>query len=492
MTVMALSGLSEAAYVGAVLSSEGKKLDDMPAEDRTYVGFTRHFPRAYFFAKLPVAVLSVACVLAAFFFLRVLVGGLAAAVAAGLLALEPFLIAHARIACIDSTFAMLMTCALLSFVCFVKLRRRRYLIASAVLAGLTVLTRSAGVVLFPVCAVLYVIATWTDQGYSWRVWAKALPGMVREGLQYLAISAVVFVALFPAMWVAPLKTIGRIGGAVSTNITADNPKGNPEFYVAQKFYFKGETVNDPGPSYYGWVLLYRTSPLVLLLACAAAVHLLAFGRRMEPGARLVQGAMLIYGIVYIVGMSLISYKQDRWFLPALAALVIMAGVELAVLLSMPAQRLRGALRGAPALVTSAALLVTGVVTCYPLVQLQPNYLSYFNPVFYGPEKVWHDHVVGFGEGLHEAAQYLNGKPGAENLTVASSTDTAFSPFFVGRTIELEDLQQGRRADYLVLYAHYVQQQLVPTITNAYYPSRTPECTITINGIEYAWIYKIAP
>jgi hypothetical protein len=103
-------------------------------------------------------------------------------------------------------------------------------------------------------------------------------------------------------------------------------------------------------------------------------------------------------------------------------------------------------------------------------------------------------MIGWGEGLDQAAGYLNDQPDASKLKVASwYPDGPFSYLFVGKT-SLEDLpaspQDLSKVDYLVLYTHQWQRQLPSREFLAYFENMTPEKIVTIGDLEYARIYRL--
>jgi len=125
----------------------------------------------------------------------------------------------------------------------------------------------------------------------------------------------------------------------------------------------------------------------------------------------------------------------------------------------------------------------------------PYYFSYFNPLLGGPEKAVDVMQVGWGEGLDEAARYLNNKPDAESVQVlAWYASGPFDYFFKGQSTTLsfeeQDLEEISNYDYVVLYAHQWQRQLPTPAFLAYFDKQTPEAVVTIDGIDYAWIYRV--
>ena len=106
-------------------------------------------------------------------------------------------------------------------------------------------------------------------------------------------------------------------------------------------------------------------------------------------------------------------------------------------------------------------------------------------------------MIGWGEGMDQAARYLNTKPGVEQLRVMSHySDGSFSYFFLGETLDLVDIWEGINAegfdevDYVVLYYHQWQRQQPDPAMLAFFAAQTPEYVVNIDGLDYALIYDI--
>jgi hypothetical protein len=101
-------------------------------------------------------------------------------------------------------------------------------------------------------------------------------------------------------------------------------------------------------------------------------------------------------------------------------------------------------------------------------------------------------MVGWGDGLDQAARYLNsGENNATELRAASWYYGSFAPFFVGQSWPLSKRNlYWQDVDYAVLYLNGVQRLLPnPDIVN-YFRSLEPEHTVRLKGLDYAWIYKV--
>jgi hypothetical protein len=143
------------------------------------------------------------------------------------------------------------------------------------------------------------------------------------------------------------------------------------------------------------------------------------------------------------------------------------------------------------------ILVAGVQIAGTLNTF-PYYISYYNPLMGGARKAPQVMQIGWGEGIDQAARYLNEKPDVARLKVIAWYDTgSFSYFFNGadRTFwstpeqDPDDWQKFITSDYAVVYIQQWQRQM-PKYVLDYLSGIKPEHSIWINGLEYVRIYKL--
>ena len=105
-------------------------------------------------------------------------------------------------------------------------------------------------------------------------------------------------------------------------------------------------------------------------------------------------------------------------------------------------------------------------------------------------------MVGWGEGLDQAARYLNLNRESQDYKVLSYyPDGCFSYFFDGETIHAasewdETSERLAYVDFVVLYIHQWQRQLPFSEMLDFFDELTPVEVITINDIVYAEIYDM--
>jgi len=103
-------------------------------------------------------------------------------------------------------------------------------------------------------------------------------------------------------------------------------------------------------------------------------------------------------------------------------------------------------------------------------------------------------LVGWGEGLDQAAHYLNDRDDPTKARTATWYDSEFAPFYAGDTLPLREVDAGNvipwlLTDYVVSYIPQVQSNVPDKATVRYFRSLQPEHVIHLKGIDYAWIYR---
>lgn len=121
----------------------------------------------------------------------------------------------------------------------------------------------------------------------------------------------------------------------------------------------------------------------------------------------------------------------------------------------------------------------------------PYYFTYYNPLVGGAAGAARLMTVGWGEGLNEAAAYLETQPHAENLQVAvCGYKRALNPFFKGYSPGYDsDTATVMEADYLVYYQAYLQRDLCSDTWSFFRRHAVPVHQVTLQGVDYAIIYR---
>jgi hypothetical protein len=191
-------------------------------------------------------------------------------------------------------------------------------------------------------------------------------------------------------------------------------------------------------------------------------------------------------------MSLGSLKRDWYILPAFPALDIIAAVGLVAL----SRWLWGRFGNRRLEVTRrrqwwaggslAVILGLQVLTIYPS---HPYYYTYWNPLVLGNRWASLAVMIGWDIDLSVVAHYLNGKPGAEDLRVATRNTRGFEQQFVGHAVRWANGEPWIQADYLLVRANHLQLDKIGAAFLEYTSHLKLDDTVTLGGVDYLWIYE---
>lgn len=368
-----------------------------------------------------------------------------------LLALEPFMVAHGRILRTDALLAELMLVAILAALAYWSGRAGLWALGICIVStGLAWLTKTPALALLGAVPFVAVVSAW---GVGALRKLLALVG-------WLVGSAALVWALWPAMWARPMRALERM--AVYTQEKGGSPMDAGGFFL-------GTPVPDPGPLYYAIALPLRLGPLVL-------VGLVLWLLLRAPRARQGVGLVLLLGLGLAAVLALLPKKADRYVLPAMPFLMVVAAVGIAAL----AERWR---RLSPA----GALGLVAVVEVALLLVVWPYPLAAYNPLLGGGSAAERWISVGWGEGLDQLAPALNERPDAAYLTVATPYPEVLQGQIVGRAV---DLDAHDVADYAVRYVAASQRHLNAPAVEAALAGREPLKQVEIAGIPYAELYEL--
>jgi hypothetical protein len=379
-----------------------------------------------------------------------------------LLALEPFLVAHGRILRTDALLAELMLVAVLAALAYWSARAGSWaLLVCTVATGLALLTKTPALALLGAVPAAAVVSSLTARSDGASVSApRHLAGLVVSLVAWLAGSAAIAYALWPAMWARPLRALERM--AVYTQEKGGSPMDAGGFFL-------GSPVADPGPLYYAVALPLRLSPLVL-------VGLVLWLALRAPRIRSGVGLMLLIGVGLAGILALMPKKADRYILPAIPFLIVVAAVGIAT----ASARWR-AIR--------ASVAIAGVVAVETalLVMVWPYPLAAYNPLVGGAAAAEEWISVGWGEGLDQLAPVLNDRPDGSFLTVSTPYPEVLQAQLDGRAVDLDAYDV---ADYVVDYVAASQRHLRSPALGEVLAGRRPIGQVEIAGIPYAQLYEL--
>lgn len=467
-------------------------------------------------ARVAMALAAALAILGMYELMRRLVGRRVALLAALLIAFDPWFMAHTRILHVDAPLAYFMFLSFLAFWVYLMRGGWGWLALSGVCGALGALSKTPGAILgviLIVSGLIYALHPAPAAGDGIGVGPPARVRWRRFMLAlalWVVIAGVAFYALWPSMWVDPGRALSWITEnariAMQTNHPttgvfwgADSPRppvmDNPISDLVRAKVPRLLRGADRNPLYYAISLPFHLSPLTSLGLLVGLVATWRY-RRQRP----LLLALWLYAILFIVPVSLVGRRGDRYILPVYLALDLLAAVALAWLMRltgpMPTRdRDQASSDPGPTGARSptagwrrwvlVALLTAQVIG---VLWLHPYYFNYFNPLLGGGLTAPYLINIGWGEGLDQAASYLNQLPNASQATVAAWYSGQFAPFFKGQTIDMASNEPALTADYSVLYINQWQRGFPSGELLAYFADRQPLHSVQLGGVSYVQIY----
>ncbi len=441
--------------------------------------------------RLSMALLSVLTLPGIYLLSKRLFGPRIALLGAVLIAFDPFYLPHSRIVQLDAPLTNFMLLSVLSLLVYLDCGRSlRYLVLSGLCGGLAIISKTPAFFLIPFVGLCVAVAHLRRNQVS----AKKPGFLILALLAWAVAGLVAILVVWPASWA---RTAEVVPFMFRMSFTLAE-RGHLQFFL-------GRVSNDPGPGFYPVVLLFRLTPPVLV---GVGISVLAIVSRRKGSSNDLSRYykrmtwVLVYAVLFVLFMTATAKKQDRYILPAFPALDIVAAYGLWRLVEEVKRR-----EVVPQYTqyVGRAVLVGALVCHIGLCLLQyPYYLTYYSPLAGGPRLAPRALMIGWGEGLEEAARYLNAKRDVERLRATSWYEWVFAPFYEGELRNWSDMDRPLGADYVVLYVNQLQRSKRFTSESSayfgpypppdpaladYFGLREAEHVVRLKGLDYAWLYK---
>ncbi len=495
------------------------------------------FPTILTLMRLPVIATHSACILLSYLLLRRLFPPAIATLAAFLWATDPFVIAFNRILHVDAltgsfaTVSLLAACSIWNVPPTQTAQQRNqvlshpwlWLIVSGSSAALALLSKSPGIAVLPVVGLLTLASIVTAQH-------KHRTAYILRLLIWGVVCIATVVLVWPAVW----ADIGRVWELLHVGVEVE---GGSRHVVGN--YFLGRPIPVPGILYYPVVLAIRTTPWTLagLLLLPFALSTTAkpwrswrLGSSIPTLVRSTTGSTGIHKdmmssgeckgmrtlavlsgfvIVFIIGMSLFPKKLDRYMVPVLPAIDILASAGI----FHTVQWLRRCLRvskdtshDGKGVVTKLLTNVRGsetiaiaLIVAMALLNAlwwNPHQIAYFNQALGGLPMGVRTVLVGEGEGLGDVARWLNEQPDITGVVATSTMESSLQAFLRqgAQAVPERGETMDEKTGYVIVYIRHMQQwqNTVPPPYNQFYERMPPTHSITIHGVDYAQIWQVPP
>ncbi|NNJ10263.1 phospholipid carrier-dependent glycosyltransferase [Chloroflexales bacterium ZM16-3] len=398
-----------------------------------------------------------------------------ALIAALLWATSPFLVAHGRLLHLDALLADLCTLTVLSALIACRAARPLpWIVLSGLLCGMALLTKGPALIVLPFVGLTFFVET-PRRGVSQRGVSRRFAWAVPRYLLWLGVAGLVAMALWPALWAAPGQALGSYLDEIVGNGGRANGDGQ---------FFLGSSNADPGPLFYPLAGIYRLTPLeslgLLLLP-------LALWRQPDSELRTNALALAAFALFWALVMTTGPKKFDRYILPAWPAIMALSAIGLGALFEAIRQKAKGKRqnqRGFYLLPFAFCLCFQGLT----LAWYHPYELSYYNPLLGGGRVAQNLFLIGWGEGMDQVGAWLSARPDIGDGQVLSALPPTLQPF-VPVPVQPVSALDSTPANYAVAYRESIQREADPARYGRI-QTTAPLGTVTIHGIDYAWIYQL--
>jgi hypothetical protein len=190
-------------------------------------------------------------------------------------------------------------------------------------------------------------------------------------------------------------------------------------------------------------------------------------------------------VLVVLAFSLFPKKFNRYLVLAFPALDILAAAGLVWTIGALA---RGRVYLQRALLAGVALLAWLNAAAW-----HPYSIAAFNQALGGAEAGARTFSVGWGEGFGQAAAWLNEQPDITGVQTAAIMIRSLQPYLRhgAQATTPEGPTLPPETGYVVVYIYQAQGTVFAPF-DEFYPQATPLHTVTIHGVEYAWIYQAPP
>lgn len=438
------------------------------------------------------SLLILAFALLGFFLLQKLLDYRLAFLSIALAMTAPFYLGHSRLLNHEGMLAIFAVVSLIGMHVYLeKGKNLIFLLISGAAFGLAQLTKSSSIVLIGVVGLMLLVGLLKHE-------SKKLAVKILDALKIFAIwlgaAALVYVLLWPGMWVAPGKMLsGVYGNAFSyafqgARLDVTEELDPAEFSVVNRW---------------DGILLYLRywvsgTTFITWLGIIFTVFFL-FTKEKEQMPAVVKslvGYLALLGILFILMFGIAQGRNHaHYIMNTFVAFDIIAGIGWGSALFWAGSRWKGL---AGTTVSVAALIIITLAQIGLGLPYAPYYFTYKNP--FAKEAA----TYAYGEGYSEAADYLAQKPDVKNIRAYVYIGMGtFSYYFPGETLVLKRpnvlfgdfvtiTEELRSSDYLVMYPIVrVKHPEIEKMLSELEGVVKPEKVIYINGLEYLQIYKVA-
>jgi hypothetical protein len=403
----------------------------------------------------------------------------------------PFFLGQSRLLNHEGMLSMFVLVSVLSMIVYLRERKFYCLLISSTAFGLAQLTKSPSIVVLGVVGLMLFAGLFEKE--SGKTLAAKLMDAIKVMLIWLAVAGIVYVALWPGMWVASGKMLYEVyGNAFSYAFQGARLDVTQELQPSSFSL----SLNLTGIMSFVSGIFAHATPVTLSGLLLA--FLLLFSKEIKPLIKQTLGYLALVSFLFVLLFGIAKGRDSiHYVLSSFVCLDVIAGLgwwgALVFIESRWPVLRQFWVQG------SIAALVIGVQLLSGL-PYYPYYYTYENPL--AISQLGGLSAYGYGEGLDRAAQYLAAQPDAASSSAFVYAGMgSFSYFYPGQTEIFKKVyltEPGmptiiagmHSANYLVIYSAYQDKSLESQPLYAALKNIQPEHVVLINGVDYARVYRI--
>lgn len=302
--------------------------------------------------------------------------------------LESFYIGVLRNLHMDGVLSVLIFASVLSFYYACVTDSVKFFIISGVLTGLGYLTKSVSIFITLFCLIYFIYFFTKDR--------KNRKSLILKFVLWTFVSVTIYFALFPAMWVSPIKIIVTIfkEGVIDTGVD-----GNFSHYL------NNTVTQDPGFTFYLKVLAYRVTPVLQFLLFYFLINFIICckGKRLKDINPLLIFSLL-FSLIYFTTFVFLKKKTDRYLAPLFPFLSLLGSYSMLVLgnklFDIKTNR-------SVRLFLSMFLFFIISYNVWNVITIRPYFFAYYNHVLGGIDSAKKEMYINQGGiGVFEIAKYI--------------------------------------------------------------------------------------
>jgi hypothetical protein len=199
-------------------------------------------------------------------------------------------------------------------------------------------------------------------------------------------------------------------------------------------------------------------------------------------------------ILFIVAMSFFAKKLDRYLVVTFPAVNILAAYGLVQTASLWQKATTRQTTIMQRYASSLVVLVIALLAIGNAAWWHPYGVAYFNQLTGGIQTGVRTILIGEGEGLGDAADWLNRQPDITGVTTTSTMIHTLQAFLRdgAQAVSPDDGKLDEATGYILVYIRHMQRwgNDPPPPYDQYYGRLPPTHAVTVHGVDYAHIYQV--